>query len=653
VTHPSTDLLTIEGFEIPVTKIDVLIVGAGAAGLNAALHLHALGIEKILLVTESLSLSTSRNAGSDKQTYYKLSLAGQAPDSVAQMAADLVAGGCVHGDIALIEAATSVREFFHLVELGVPFPHDEYGRYAGYRTDNDPRQRASSTGPWTSRNMVDCLLNAVLEKGIPVEEGKLAARLLTRMLKEQTQCLGAILVDLEKDGSPESVSVVLAGDVIWAGGGLGDLFPHSVYPEGLGCGLGVPILAGAVTQNMTEMQFGIASLAPRWNLSGSYQQVIPSYLSTNSSGQDEQPFLEGAFPSPREQARAVFRKGYEWPFDARKLISGGSSRVDELVLEETLKGRRVWLDFTRDPLERNGVFDPGLLPDEARSYLTASDCLLPCPAKRLDRMNRPAVERYIQAGKDISRDRIEIRVSSQHLNGGIRGDLWWQSSLLHLYVVGEANGSHGVSRPGGSALNAGQIGGLRAALHIANRKDKPEPLKRVETVTGQVRNFLADVGKTLRPQGALSPQEVADHTRRFALKAAGPIREPLLAGSGLELARHRWDQLVDGQVTFGERPLWERLRLEALILTFWTVLSSVSEYVEKGGGSRGGFVIQGQGSDSTWLPEDASFREQILETRFNGQDFSATWRPVRPLPIEEPWFETLWQRFREGNIYER
>ena len=46
----------------------------------------------------------------------------------------------------------------------------------------------------------------------------------------------------------------------------------------------------------------------------------------------------------------IFLKGYQWPFDARK-AQEGSSRLDLLVYQETkCKGRRVWLDFTRDPL---------------------------------------------------------------------------------------------------------------------------------------------------------------------------------------------------------------------------------------------------------------------------------------------------------------
>lgn len=64
-----------------------------------------MGQMDIAIITEGMRMGTSRNTGSDKQTYYKLSLGGEVQDSVRQMAATLFEGGCVDGDIALAEAA--------------------------------------------------------------------------------------------------------------------------------------------------------------------------------------------------------------------------------------------------------------------------------------------------------------------------------------------------------------------------------------------------------------------------------------------------------------------------------------------------------------------------------------------------------------------
>jgi len=162
--------IRIEGVRYPLYSINTLIVGSGAAALNAALVLHDLGERRIAIVTERLGAGTSHDAGSDKQTYYKAAVAGDAPDSPREMARDLFSGGSMHGDIALCEALGSLPAFFRLTEMGIPFPHDRFGAYAGYKTDHDPRQRATSAGPLTSRLMVEALAREVRKRRIPILE---------------------------------------------------------------------------------------------------------------------------------------------------------------------------------------------------------------------------------------------------------------------------------------------------------------------------------------------------------------------------------------------------------------------------------------------------------------------------------------------------
>jgi succinate dehydrogenase/fumarate reductase flavoprotein subunit len=67
---------------------------------------------------------------------------------------------------------------------------------------------------------------------------------------------------------------------------------------------------------------------------------------------------------------------------------------------------------------------------------------------------------------------LEIAVCAQHCNGGVAVDAHWQSNVRGLYAAGEAAGTFGVYRPGGSALNATQVGALRAAEHIAAQTER-------------------------------------------------------------------------------------------------------------------------------------------------------------------------------------
>ena len=131
------------GLETVLYRLNTVVVGTGAAGYNAADTLYACGQRDLAVVTDHVMSGTSRNAGSDKQTYYKLTLASGAPDSVRGLAQTLFDGQCPDGDTALAEAALSAGCFLKLARLGVPFPCNRYGEYVGYKTDHDPRRRGA------------------------------------------------------------------------------------------------------------------------------------------------------------------------------------------------------------------------------------------------------------------------------------------------------------------------------------------------------------------------------------------------------------------------------------------------------------------------------------------------------------------------------
>ena len=162
-----------------IKRYDAIVIGTGAAGYNAACRIREDGSKSVCMVTEGVRCGTSRNTGSDKQTYYKLGLGGSAQDSVRNMASDLFAGGCVDGDNALCEAALSARCFYHLSEAGVPFPSNRYGEYVGYKTDHDPYARATSAGPLTSRFMTEVLEKKAKALQVEVYDHLRAVEILT------------------------------------------------------------------------------------------------------------------------------------------------------------------------------------------------------------------------------------------------------------------------------------------------------------------------------------------------------------------------------------------------------------------------------------------------------------------------------------------
>src|SRR5699024_10974303 len=134
-----------------------------------------------------------------------------------------------------------------------------------------------------------------------------------------------------------------------------------------------------------------------------------------------------------------------------------------------------YLDFTKNPVvatTKDDEFDFSLLKEEAYYYLKKSDILFGTPVERLKKLNQPAFDLFKKQNIDLDIEKIKISVCAQHNYGCCAGNYWWESTLKHFVPVGEACGSFGVYRLGGSALNATQVGALRAAQFIAAKYDK-------------------------------------------------------------------------------------------------------------------------------------------------------------------------------------
>src|SRR6516225_2360415 len=110
------------------------------------------------------------------------------------------------------------------------------------------------------------------------------------------------------------------------------------------------------------------------------------------------------------------------------------------------------------------------------SSASTGGALLAQPIDRLRKMNPLSIELYKRYKYDITREPLEFAINNQHMNGGLAVDTWGATSLEGCYAVGEAAGTHGVTRPGGAALNAGQVFGARCAEHVAARRKSYEPI---------------------------------------------------------------------------------------------------------------------------------------------------------------------------------
>lgn len=640
-----------------IVTYDTIIVGSGAAAYNAADHLLRLGQKNIALVTEGRDCGTSRNAGSDKQTYYKVTLSGKEPDSVHAMAQTLFDGNCMDGDLALCEAALSTRCFFKLVELGVEFPKNRYGEFVGYKTDHDPRQRATSAGPYTSRMMTEHLEKEVLRKGLKILDQMLVIKILT----EESTIRGILCLDKSSlpKGQPEYI-IILCENIVYATGGPAGIYANVVYPDGHHGSSGLAFEAGAKGRNLPEWQFGLASVNPKWNVSGSYMQVLPRIYSTEVGSEAQSEFLHAYFTDCSVLLSNVFLKGYQWPFAVGKL-ENGSSRIDFLVYQELAKGRRVFLDYRENPGSVDSL-DYSTLISEAYEYLKHAEVCFGTPVERLQKMNYPAYEQYLEKGVDLSKEPLEISLCAQHNNGGLAVDCWWQTNLTGLFAVGEVAGTHGVNRPGGSALNSGQVGSLRAAEYICRKgtgvaADKPtlSPVlfSQIETLIHSASSLIGREKPHINTLLEHIQQKMSISCSLFRtleeIKDLQKEIQNLIQNIFSEVSISSYQDLPDFFIA-----------RDTLIAQF-VYTSSIVNYIETYGKSRGSAVYPVAAatdsairlsSDLYYSLDDGSNKK--LQEISMENDFSCcicTWRAPNEIPNPSVFFENVWEEFRnDGSI---
>ena len=400
----------------------------------------------------------------------------------------------------------------------------------------------------------------------------------------------------------------------------------------------------------------MASLNPRWNVSGTYMQVLPTFISTDSEGGGEKEFLLDYFQDTGEMLSLIFLKGYQWTFDTSKIF-GGSSIIDLLVYQETvLRGRRVYLDYRRNPCGNPIPYET--LSKEALEYLKNAGVLCgETPFERLRIMNESAITFYRDHHVDLEKDWLEIAVCAQHNNGGISTDHHWETDVQGLFAVGELCGSHGVTRPGGTALNAGQVGAMRATEQIHLRKihgELPEcasPVERME-LRSEARLFTE---QPCEAHGTRELNEIWLDTTQKMSSYGGIIRSE----NGIKTALAETNRYLSEYNHIVKRPSENQLsmyfRLRDMLVSRKVYLAAMLDYAQHGAGSRDSALYTDPNGDlpDVRMPElfrcclDSGCHDSVIqEIALNGENCEIIWRPVRPMPKTDYFFENQWREYR-------
>ncbi|MEO0484478.1 MAG: FAD-binding protein [Pseudomonadota bacterium] len=655
--------IDVMGQRIPVIDAQTAVVGSGAAGLRAAVEAHRSGVDVVIL-SQSAWGGTSACSGSDKQTLHTANTADQG-DNFKDMARAIRAGGAMDADTAYIEAVGSTRAMASLQYLGLPLPQDPLGGTLRYQTDHDEVGRATSCGPRTSRLMVKVLAEEALRLRVRFFNQTTATEIL-RDADGRVRGLLAIRTRDQSAQNPHGLLFFRTPTLVLAAGGPGELYRDSVFPNGCFGSLGLALEAGVELVNLTESQFGIGTRREGfpWNLSGTYVQSMPHIYSVDTDGKEHH-FLADYYRTTQEMASNIFRKGYQWPFHAARMLDHGSSLVDLGIFRESAKGRRVFMDFNRNPEPIDQAFSLERLDNDVATYLGTAGATQATPIDRLRHMNPLAIELYRRYKLDIAAEPLEFAVNNQHMNGGVAVDTWGQSSVPGIYAVGEAAGTHGVTRPGGAALNAGQVFGTRAAEHIATRATHAEQVE-PEPGTALVGAAIQRLEKLLRPD---SPHTVP--TLQAAIQArmsdhAGPFCDP----KSVTEARTAAQALNHAIASQGLAPprgnqLARALQWRQMALASEAVLAALDHYIAQGGGSRGARAIcdaqgaavpegrHGPVEPYRFRAETTDFTDEQILVRYDGDAMAVSTRPNHAFDeTNKTFFERDWPAWLTGAIYD-
>lgn len=387
-------------------ETDYLIVGAGIAGLRAAIELCETG--RVLVVTkEALGESNTNYA----QGGIAVAMGGD--EDVSLHLEDTVGAGdgLVDREAARVLVEEGPRRVDELLLWGTGFDR-ENGKLMLTREGAHSRNRilhanGDATGAEIGRSL---LAHASAHKNITLLEWATTVDLIV----EDGAVVGALLLD----AAGELVSV-RARAVLLASGGAGQVYSDTTNPAvATGDGIAMAWRAGAEISDMEFYQFHPTAL--------SLPGVSRFLLSEALRG-------EGAYL--RNAHGEQFMERYH--------------RLKELAPRDV-----VARAITSEGASADGMQVPVYLD---MRHVTGIDL-----HKRF-----PGISAFLlQHGLELSRDLIPVRPAAHYLMGGVRTDVDGRTSLPRLYAAGEVacTGVHGANRLASNSLLEGLVFGARAAL---------------------------------------------------------------------------------------------------------------------------------------------------------------------------------------------
>ncbi|MFB8787858.1 MAG: L-aspartate oxidase [Potamolinea sp.] len=416
--------------DIP-TQFDVLVVGAGAAGLYAALCLPD-NLQVGLITKDTLSTGASDWAQGG------IAAAIDPADSPTLHIEDTMRAGAGLCDLDVVkflaeEAAECIQS---LVDMGVAF--DRRGSQLALTLEAaHSRPRVLHAADTTGREVVGTLTSQVLtRKNITVLQQAFA---LSLWLNPETgDCQGISLI------YKSHLSWLRAGAVVLATGGGGQVFAQTTNPEvSTGDGVAIAWRAGAILRDLEFVQFHPTALT---------KPGAPHFLISEA--------VRG------EGAHLVDTQGHRFAFDYHP--------AGELAPRDIVS-RAIFSHLQKtSPKNQEGLADAGV----GHVYLD----LQSIPAEKIRQRFPNIINVCKHWGIDVFREPIPVAPAAHYWMGGIATDLMNHTSIAGLYAVGEtaSTGVHGANRLASNSLLecvvfGGQLRRLTSRELISHQSPIPSP----------------------------------------------------------------------------------------------------------------------------------------------------------------------------------
>jgi succinate dehydrogenase flavoprotein subunit len=392
-------------------KHDVLIVGAGCAGMRAAIEAHDAGADVALLS----KIHPVRSHSGAAEGGINAALGNASDDDPETHAFDTVKGSDYLGDQDAIEILCNEApgDVYQLEHWGAVFSRTEDGRIAQRPFGAAGAPRTAYAADITGHVLVHVLYEQVMKREIQTYEEFFAWKLVM----SDDRCQGVIAWDLLNGG----LTSIGAKTVILTTGGAGRLYTGTTNAYACtGDGMSLALRVGVALKDMEMMQFHPTTLSPTGVLITEGTRGEGAYL-LNSEGER---FLSRYAPNAMELA-------------SRDVIS----RAEQTEIDE---GRGV---------NGNVLLDLRHLGAE----------------KILERLHGTRELSMTFAGVDPIYEPIPVRPGAHYHMGGVDTDVWGLTTVEGLYAAGECAcvSVHGANRLGGNALMETITYGKRVGRHAA------------------------------------------------------------------------------------------------------------------------------------------------------------------------------------------